>query len=281
MNVIVIGNGSIGKRHTKNLRNLKLNVRTVDIDEIDFIDNILKENKYDFGLVCSPTNLHLEHTLKLAENGIDFFCEKPLFAKKDLELLNKIRKLVKDKSLINMVGCNMRFHPTIKNYDYSDIYNIKVVFGYDLKKWHNDGKHLEMYSANKNMGGGVMLDCIHEFDYLYNWFGKIKTVDIECRKKGDVTNDTEDTVEANITFESGVRASVYLDYLQPEYTRYFDHIVEWGFTRHLIEPMDEMYIDEMKYFIDCVKNRKQCMNNIDEAVYLIDKLKNGVTVNEL
>ena len=45
--------------------------------------------------------------------------------------------------------------------------------------------------------------------------------------------------------------------------------------------MDEMYIDEMKYFIDCVKNRKQCMNNIDEAVYLIDKLKDGVTVNEL
>ena len=66
MNVVIIGNGSIGKRHAKNLINLGLNVKTIDIDEIDVVDEILKNNKFDFGLVCSPTNHHLEHTLKLA-----------------------------------------------------------------------------------------------------------------------------------------------------------------------------------------------------------------------
>ena len=40
----------------------------------------------------------------------------------------------------------------------------------DLEKWHNDRKHLESYCANKSMGGGVVLDVIHEFDYLYSWF---------------------------------------------------------------------------------------------------------------
>ncbi|MAG25480.1 hypothetical protein CMI47_07860 [Candidatus Pacearchaeota archaeon] len=273
MNVVLMGYGSIGKRHTNNLIELGCIVRTIDIDEIDNVDYILKDNNFDFGLVCSPSYLHLEHILKLVENGIDFFCEKPLYSKKDLGLLNKIRILVNEKSLINMVGCNLRFNSTIKNFDFSDTKNIKVVFGYDLKKWHNDGKHLESYSANKNMGGGILLDSIHEFDYIYNWFGKIKQISGIKKKLGDVTVDTEDTVDAEILFESGVMANVHLDYLQPNYTRYFEKIVDdWGTEIYNIKPNNKMYIDEMIYFIDCVKSKKRCMNDINEAIYLIDML---------
>lgn len=274
MNCVIIGNGSIGKRHATNLKRLNVDVRTIDIDEIDNIDFILSDTNFDFGLVCSPTNLHLEHTLKLSEYGIDFFCEKPFFAKKDLEIINKIRKLVVDKSLINMIGCNLRFHPTISSFEYSKIYNIKVVFGYDLREWHGDGKYLESYSANENMGGGVMLDVIHEFDYLYHWFGKIKKIDGTKSRMGNVTVDTEDTVDATITFENGTIAEVHLDYLQPKYTRYFQVLVDdWGLIKYDIKPTNQMYVDELKYFIDCVRNKKTCMNNIDDAIYLIDKLK--------
>lgn len=277
MKAIVLGFGSIGKRHTKNLLKLGVDVRTVDIDEIDDIDTILSKDNFDFGLVCTPTNLHLEHTLKLAENGLDFFCEKPFYSKKSFEILNKIRKLIKDKSLINMVGCNLRFHPIVKSFDSSDVNNIKVFFGYDLRKWHNDGNHLKLYSANKNMGGGVMLDVIHEFDYLYNWFGEIERVEGVCKKVSDVTNDTEDTVDAFVSFKNGVVAEVHLDYLQSEYTRYFK---AKDTEVHNIKPNDEQYIEEIKYFIDCVKSRKKCMNDINEASYLIDKLTDGITKSE-
>jgi len=277
MNAIIIGNGSIGRRHFKNLRSLGLYVRAVDIDEIDEIDSILENNHFDFGMVCTPNNLHLEHCLKLAEHGIHFFCEKPFYSEKACNILDNIRKLVKQKSLINMVGCNLRFHPTIKSIDVSEVYYIKAVFGYDLKKWHNDGKHLESYSANKNMGGGIMLDAIHEFDYLYNWFGKIKNIEIDAKKNGDVTVDTEDTVDATLLFENGTNATVHLDYLNPEYTRYCEILVrDWGTVIHNIKPTDEMYMDEIKYFIDCVRNKRKCMNDIDEATYLIDKLHNGI-----
>ena len=282
MNAIIIGNGSIGRRHFKNLRSLGLYVRAVDIDEIDEIDSILKNNHFDFGMVCTPNNLHLEHCLKLAEHGIHFFCEKPFYSEKACNILANIRKLVKEKSLVNMVGCNLRFHPTIKSFDKSEVSFVKAVFGYDLKKWHNDGKHLESYSANKNMGGGIMLDAIHEFDYLYNWFGEIEDIEVNCKKIGDVTIDTEDTVDATIKFKNGVIAAVQLDYLQPKYTRYVEKLVrDWGTEIHNIEPDDDMYIDEIKYFIDCVRNKRKCMNDIDEAVYLIDKLQNGIITNEL
>ena len=272
MKSIIIGGGSIGIRHFNNLKKLNVDVKVVDIDEIDNIDSILSNTIFNFGLVCTPTNLHLEHTLKLAEYGIDFFCEKPFFAKKDLESINKIRKLINENNLINMVGCNMRFHPAIKSFDYSNVCNINVTFGYDLKKWHNNGKHLKSYSANKIMGGGILLDAIHEFDYIYNWFGGIKEIYGKKQKVGNVTVDTEDVVDAKVLFENGVSANIHLDYLQMKYTRYF----EVENKKINIKPNDDMYIEEMKYFIDCVENRKKCMNNINDAVYLIDKINDGI-----
>ena len=276
MNGIVIGYGSIGKRHTNNLKELGCDIKTVDIDEIDNIDSILQDNDFDFGFVCSPTNLHLEHTLKLAENNIPFFCEKPFYAKKDLEIINKIRILITGKNLINMVGCNLRFHPElIFNKPNSNISDINAFFGYNLKKWHNDGKHLESYSANKNMGGGVLLDVIHEFDYLYNWFGKIKDIKVKVDKVSDVTIDTEDVADAEIKFENGVKANVHVDYLEDEYTRYF----EFNNKKYNIgrgEELDNSYKTQVEYFLNNVKNNIKCMNNIDEAIYLIDKINEGI-----
>ena len=273
MNGIVIGYGSIGKRHTKNLIELGCNIRTVDIDEIDNIDLILQKNNFDFGFVCSPTNLHLEHILKLVENEIPFFCETPLYAKKDLDIINKIRILIKEKNLINMIGCNLRFHPTIMfNRPNSNIKEIEVFFGYDLKKWHNDGKHLELYSANKSMGGGVLLDVIHEFDYLYHWFGNIKNIEVVVDKTSDVTVDTEDTADANIEFLNGTKAKVHVDYLQDNYTRYF----KFDENKYDVKPDDNSYKEEVKYFLKNIDNNKKCMNSFEEAIYLIDKITDGI-----
>ena len=84
--------------------------------------------------------------------------------------------------------------------------------------------------------------------------------------------DTEDVVDAKVLFENGVSANIHLDYLQMKYTRYF----EVENKKINIKPNDDMYIEEMKYFIDCVENRKKCMNNINDAVYLIDKINDGI-----
>jgi predicted dehydrogenase len=271
MNVVVIGYGSIGKRHTKNLIELGHRVKTIDVEEISNIKSILRKSKFDCGFVCSPSNFHLEHMLVLAQSGIPFFCEKPIYSERNLGLINDIRSLIQEKSLVNMVGCNLRFHPVIKSFDCSRVHNMKVFFGYDLRKWHNDGKHLESYSANKNMGGGVLLDAIHEFDYLYNWFGKIKEISGVKKRIGSVTVDTEDTVKAKVVFACGVVAEVHLDYLQNEYTRYFE---AHGIKKH-INPTNQMYVDEIRYFMDCVKNKKKCMNDFEEAIYLVDEIRSG------
>ena len=92
-----------------------------------------------------------------------------------------------------MVGCNLRFTPEIQKISSKSKY-INVYFGYDLKKWRPNTDYLKSYSANRSLGGGILLDAIHELDYLYYKFGSVKDVSYIKSKLTDVTNDVEDLV---------------------------------------------------------------------------------------
>ena len=268
MKAIIIGGGSIGKRHSQNLKDLNVLTRIVDIDEINNIDNILQDG-FDIGLICSPNINHIEHCLKLAEYNLPIFCEKPFYSlSKGIE---ELLRVIKEKNLITMVGCNLRFLPEVKSIDPNSKY-INVYFGYDLKKWRPQTNHLNSYSANKHLGGGVLLDAIHELDYLYSKFGDIKDISYIKHKLTDITNDTEDLVTGNIKFENGTIADFTLNYLSDNYQRYYDILKDGVLKREKLIINDQMYIDEIKYFINNVKNKKQCMNNFKEAHTLLKYL---------
>jgi predicted dehydrogenase len=268
MKAIIIGGGSIGKRHSTNLNNLGIQTRIVDIDEISSIDDILKEN-YDIGLVCTPNINHIEHCIKLSQNGIPIFCEKPFYS--SLEGIDELLSIIREKKLITMVGCNLRFTSEVENIN-SDSKYINVYFGYNLKKWRPNTNHLESYSANKHLGGGILLDAIHELDYLYYKFGSIKNITYLKNKISNITNDVEDLTTGRIEFESGTIADFTLNYLSEEYQRYYDILEEDTLKRIYFNLDNQMYIDEIEYFINQVKNNQQCMNNFEEANYLLRHL---------
>tara|TARA_R110002012_G_scaffold209009_1_gene379348 strand:- start:3905 stop:4723 length:819 start_codon:yes stop_codon:yes gene_type:complete len=269
MKAIIIGGGSIGQRHSNNLKKLGVTTRIVDIDEIDNIDKILTEG-FNIGLVCSPNIKHLKHCLKLAEHNIPIFCEKPFYSSN--KGIDKLLSIIKEKNLITMVGCNLRFTPEVKKIDSKSKY-ISVYFGYNLKKWRPKSNHLESYSANKHLGGGVLLDVIHELDYLYYKFGKIKNISYIKNKLTNITNDTEDLVTGRVEFENGSIADFNLNYLTDEYYRYYDELKDDTLYRTHFEIDNLMYEDEIKYFLQQVKSNKPCMNNFEEANELLKKLK--------
>lgn len=270
MKAIIIGAGSIGKRHSANLNSLGVETRLVDIEEIGKISEILNQEKFDLGLVCTPTSFHLEHSLKLAENGIPIFCEKPFYFTRDDKLVKKLLSLVKEKKLPNMVGCNLRFTQEVDNISNQSKY-INAYFGFDLRKWRPNTNHLESYSANKELGGGILLDAIHEIDYLYYKFGKIKTFQAQKLKISNVTKDTEDLVNGRIVFSNGTIADYHLNYLSDEYTRFYELLdPESGkFIKTKFEITNEMYLKEIKYFLNCLENKEACMNSFEEADYLL------------
>tara|TARA_Y100000592_G_scaffold49315_1_gene78070 strand:- start:8629 stop:9441 length:813 start_codon:yes stop_codon:yes gene_type:complete len=265
MKAIIIGGGSIGKRHSQNLNNLNILTRIVDIDEIKNIDNILNEG-FDMGLVCTPNINHIEHCLKLANFNIPIFCEKPFYT--NIKGVDKLLKLIDEKNLLTMVGCNLRFTPEIQEINSNSKY-INVYFGYDLKKWRPQTNYLKSYSANKKLGGGVLLDVIHELDYLYYKFGPIKNISYTKNKLTDITNDTEDLVIGRIEFKNKTIADFTLNYLSEEYQRYYDILLDGVLKRKHIIVNNQMYIDEIKYFTKCIKSKTQGMNSFKEAYKLL------------
>jgi predicted dehydrogenase len=275
MNGILIGFGSIGKRHLENLKHLGHTVDVVDIENLSELDYLLESNNYEFGFVCTPNDTHITYAQKLANKNIPFFCEKPLYSPLSDYKIGEIEQLIQtcsDSNIVNMAGCNLRFTKEVQELP-SDAKYINVYFGYNLKKWRPSQNHLESYSANKKMGGGIFFDAIHEFDYLYYKFGKINSIDTKLFKFTDVTNDTEDLSLSNIQFESGVIASVHLNYLSENYTRYYEYVKDN--TMHHVDFMisNKMYIDEVKYFLSCVGDNTQTFNTMGDAHYLIQKMK--------
>ena len=122
--VLIVGFGSIGRRHLENflqLKNVKLIVYTkrTDLDSFkeqgvkisNSLTECLKENP-NIGIITNETSLHVPITIKLAHNGLDLFIEKPL--SNSLKDVEKLRAIVKKKKLITQMGCHLRFHPCIK-----------------------------------------------------------------------------------------------------------------------------------------------------------------------
>tara|TARA_R110002167_G_scaffold23356_3_gene82913 strand:- start:1671 stop:2483 length:813 start_codon:yes stop_codon:yes gene_type:complete len=269
MKAVVIGGGSIGKRHSNNLNDLGIETRIVDVDEIQNIDNILEDNLFDIGLVCSPNIYHIEHCIKLATHNIPIFCEKPFYST-DVGL-EQLLSIVEDRKLTTMVGCNLRFNPKIEAINPNAKY-INVYFGYDLKKWRPNTNHLKSYSANKHLGGGVLLDVIHELDYLYSRFGSIKDISYIKDRLTDITNDTEDLVVGRVVFNNGTIADFTLNYLSETYQRYYDVLDEGVLKRVDVRVDNKDYVNQIKHFIECVQLARQSTNNFREAHGLLKSI---------
>lgn len=302
LKIIVIGCGSIGQRHLRNLiylgcRNLSgydiNSVRLADVARrfvIKPVTDYLVED-YDVALICTPHPIHIPHAIQLAEKGTDLFIEKPLSC--NLKGVEKLKKLVKREKLISMVGCNYRFEPGIKMIKdmlnkgkLKKILSARADFGYYLPDWHPGADYTEEYSANKNMGGGVILDRIHEIDYLYWFFGAPQTCVSMYAKKSDLKIDTEDTAAILMSFKDGPIITVHLDYIQPIYHCSLKMVSEegtliWEFHNKRLEYYkkerkevlwsdnnyhpNDMYVSEIKYFLECVVKKKDTFCNIVEG----------------
>ncbi len=56
------------------------------------------------------------------------------------------------------------------------IISVRVENGSFLPDWHPSENYKKSYAARDDLGGGVVLTCIHEIDYLYWFFGNVHEV---------------------------------------------------------------------------------------------------------
>ena len=196
--VLIIGFGSIGKRHASILKNFKMvsDIYILSRSNPKIFKTInklsqIKEIDPDYIIICSRTSDHFKH-LKYIEKNFSkkiILIEKPLF--------NKFHKfsILKNKVFI---GYNLRQHPVIKfikNFiKNKNIFSVNIICNSYLPNWRKKN-YKTSYSSHKRLGGGVLLDLSHEIDYLEWIFKRIKRLDlVKIKKLSNLKINVEDHV---------------------------------------------------------------------------------------
>ena len=120
MKILVIGYGSIGKRHINNLSTIpKIEILVLTKRKNDdflkkmkckifnSLDEAINE-KPMAAFITNTTNLHIQTAIKLANAKINLFIEKPL--SHSFKGISELLKIIKKYKLLTYVGCNLRFH---------------------------------------------------------------------------------------------------------------------------------------------------------------------------
>ena len=217
MKALVVGYGSIGKRHCEVLENLDFISSVSLVTSQEVRDKICYKNlqsvpnlsQFSYFIIATPTFLHLENLKFLDERvkGKIIFCEKPLFetAHKFTPQNNKI-----------FVGYVLRFHPLLQKLK-ELLANEKILFinascGQYLPTWRNDDYKLS-YSADKLKGGGVLLDLSHEIDYTTWLGGKLNRIKSFKGKISDLEITSDDLCVILGKNQSGAIVNISIDYI--------------------------------------------------------------------
>lgn len=306
MRILIIGAGSIGQRHLRNL--IKLGIKDIAVLDVNKekikqvekkyqvksyknLETALKE-KWDAVFICTSPASHVKIALSVAEKKTSIFIEKPL--SHNLKDIQRLRNKVEKYKIPIMIGYNLNFHPQFEEIEkilkekvLGKIWGTRAEFGQYLPDWHPWEDYQYGYSAQKRLGGGIILDDIHEIDYLCHFFGKVKKIFALTKKISNLKINTEDYAEIIFWFKNGLKGEIHMDYLQRAPVRDLKIIGEkgtliwdlinteikyflikdkkWHFKKINNFDYNQAYLKEIKYFLDCLKNNKKPQPDLDRG----------------
>ncbi|NVK31266.1 MAG: Gfo/Idh/MocA family oxidoreductase [Gammaproteobacteria bacterium] len=234
---LIVGFGSIGKRHLNNLRALQPDAKIVvmrrasqvstqtEVPEgADYLVSTL-EQALSFApgaaIIANPAPFHVKIAQQLVEHDIHLLVEKPIAA--SLDGVEQLIATAQERSLILMTAYNFRFSEAAIRFrdcllsgEIGKLLSVCVDTGQYLPNWRPDSDYRQGVSARKDLGGGVLLELSHELDYLRWIFGDVETVYARCAKSGELEIDpeVEESIDMLLGFKSGLSANVHIDFIQ-------------------------------------------------------------------
>ena len=227
----MLGAGSAGSRHARLLAAAGAEVVVTDPDAPRAAGTGLPTVPYDLDrlgtpegiVVASPTVAHAEQTRAALATGARVLVEKPLAPS-----CTEADALVAAADNRVMVGYNLRLHAPLERLAAlvadgraGAVSSYRLWFGSWLPDWRPQVDYRTTYSARADLGGGVLMDAIHELDLLVWLAGddRFTVVGAAVARIGPLDIDVEDNVKALLQHEDGALAEVALDYLSRRYRR--------------------------------------------------------------
>lgn len=295
--VCFIGLGSIATRHIKNLKDIfgegiqidvfrSGNGRPLDdamksmIGQVYYDYDSLPMN-YDVMFITNPTRLHYETLQNVQEHAKHFFIEKPVFETGNEDIANLLLK----NDSVYYVACPLRYTNVIQylkeNIDFSQVYSIRCISSSYLPDWRPGTDYRNTYSAKRELGGGVSIDLIHEWDYICYLVGQPQKVYSFIGRKSNLEIDSDD-LAVYIAEYPDKFLELHLDYLGRKAIRKIelfakDDSIEADLIEQKIvyrkenriidlnEDRDSYQKKELIHFFDIVEGKYENDNTIERA----------------
>ncbi len=306
MKALVVGCGSIGRRHIQNLINSeKIDQIIIVTQYADCEDSFESTGKTvfvnsldgvhaDFAVVANDTNKHIATALNLAEKGIHVLVEKPL--SHNLDNIARLKTAVSKKTKV-LVGYNMRFLGIMQHIKeqllqgvLGELYFAKIEVGQYLPHWRSGQDYRKSYSVHAPRGGGVALDLSHELDYMRYLFSEPVRWKTMKTKTGPLEMDAESMFEGTYLFHNnficnthmdclqkvakrslrieGARGSLMCDFMGKVLTVSTDKGVTILNDKNLFN-MEQTYWDELNHFIDVIEHDAEPAVTLDDGAAVL------------
>lgn len=226
--IAFIGLGSIGTRHLNNVRAFldergdtyaidlyrhKLQDSLPDGVRVQYLygEALTDERQYDIIFVTNPTSLHEDTIRRFIGHTKAFFIEKPIFGDTYISagLLDQL------DAVPNYVACPLRYNPVLQYvYKYGlckDAIAVRAICSSYLPEWRPNTDYRQCYSAHRDMGGGVGIDLIHEWDYL-TWLLEMPEESHSIQTKISNLEIDSDDIAIYIAKTKNTSIEVHLDY---------------------------------------------------------------------
>ena len=211
--IAFVGLGSIATRHLKNVhaylasqgdscevdlyrsslgRPLADELQPLVSNAYLYADEIPTGCQYDVVFVTNPTSMHYETVERFAAHTKSFFIEKPVFDSTEVD--EKIFEAI--KGIPSYVACPLHYNAVLQyvkqNVNPNDVICARAMSSSYLPDWRPGQDYRKTYSAHKDMGGGVSIDLIHEWDYLTWLFGMPSECHQMINKVSNLEIDSDD-----------------------------------------------------------------------------------------
>lgn len=252
--LLVVGLGSIGRRHARIVHEIFPDVQIVALrrrgksepvpPEVGGCVMSLEEAlefRPQAAVVANPASSHLDVALPLAEAGIHLLIEKPI-SHTSCGVAELIA-LCEARGLTLITGYNLRYLPSLQRFSnllredvVGRVMSVRAEVGQFLPSWRPETDYRQTVSAQASLGGGVLLELSHEIHYLRWLFGEVDWVSATTARQSRLEVDVEDTAHMVIGFvskagEVPVIAALNMDFIRRDSTRTCSVIGETGTLR--------------------------------------------------
>jgi len=291
---VVVGAGSIGKRHARLLGerdDLEVEIVEPNADALEIakkeagdvksyasFDEMLK-TRPDMVLVATPHALHCEQTVAALEAGAHVLCEKPM--SDSLESAKKMKDAADRTGNILDIGFSQHFNPPMKRLRQL---MIDGTLGTVLHLHARVGTYYTLmcsrsrYQAQQE--GALIFDYAHQPDSFYWMLGQVpKRIYASAMKAGDLELSSNPNVVSVICeYDSQLMSTIHLNYVQYPQRFEYEAVGDKGFaivdmidgririglhdtaeiTCETVPPeQDNLYRDEHQAFIESVEGKRE------------------------